>query len=142
MTLPLPSGIHLDLIEDNPADAKLIQIGLKEYTHIPLLIRHFPHPLAYLETVDGPPLPGCSLVLTDFNMPYMSGLDLLIKIRYGYSAAELPVFITTGGLLTSADVTACQAAGVSGIVSKPLDPELWRQILETEMLPSLAAWPF
>ena len=137
MELPLQPTIHIDLIEDSLADATLIRIGLIGHPAYQVQVRHFPHPFAFFESGATPPQPGASLVLTDFSMPFMNGLELLQKLRLSYGPNDWPVFITTGGLLTRDDLRACQAAGVAGIISKPTDPDLWQRILEEEMLPAL-----
>lgn len=140
MSFSSRSQVHIDLIEDNPGDALLISMGLKGLESLTVTVQHFPHPQAFFAQFNGPPLPQCSLLLTDFSMPFMTGLEVAQRLREAYSAAELPVFLTTGGLLTRADILACQEAGVSGIIAKPGNHEQWAMILEREMLPTLAAF--
>ncbi|RMG75152.1 MAG: response regulator [Bacteroidetes bacterium] len=133
--------IAIDLVEDNLSDATLIQISLAANAHCEIVFRHFSHPPAYLEALSQPAIPGLTLVLTDFMMPFMNGLGLLNELRSRFSAEELPVFICTGGYLSDADLAACQRADVSGVITKPIDTDEWVQILHDQFLPSLKGWP-
>ncbi|PIE59103.1 MAG: response regulator [Desulfobulbus propionicus] len=63
-----------------------------------------------------------ALVLTDLNMPEISGLDLTKKIREKYSADELPVIMVT----TQSDIqdhNASYEAGVNDLLSKPFNAD-------------------
>lgn len=63
---------------------------------------------------------GIDLVLCDWNMPRMSGLDLLRQIRT--VDARLPFLMITGRADVEA-VTAAKAHGVSAYVRKPFTAE-------------------
>ena len=56
------------------------------------------------------------LVLTDYNMPRMSGLDVARAVRE--IRADLPVAITSG-YITEAMRSEAEAAGVRAIIFKP-----------------------
>jgi DNA-binding response OmpR family regulator len=61
-----------------------------------------------------------AMVLTDLNMPEISGIDLTKRIREKYSNEELPVVMVT----TQSDVQdheAAAAAGVDSILVKPFN---------------------
>ncbi len=63
-----------------------------------------------------------SLVLTDLNMPEISGIQLTQGIRKKYSAEELPVIMVTTQSDTQ-DHEAAEAAGVNDILIKPFNAE-------------------
>jgi CheY-like chemotaxis protein len=66
-----------------------------------------------------------ALVLTDLNMPEISGIELTRRIRTLYPAAELPVIMVT----TQSDVQdheAAAAAGVNDILIKPFNAQSLR----------------
>ena len=69
-----------------------------------------------------------ALVLTDLNMPEMSGIELATGIRKLYSREELPVIMVT----TQSDVQDHQAAsqaGVDHILIKPFNAESLRNAM-------------
>ncbi|HHB76160.1 MAG TPA: response regulator [Desulfobulbus sp.] len=63
-----------------------------------------------------------SLVLTDLNMPEISGIQLTQGIRKKYSAEELPVIMVTTQSDTQ-DHEAAKAAGVNDILIKPFNAQ-------------------
>jgi len=63
-----------------------------------------------------------ALVLTDLNMPEISGIQLAEGIRKQYSSEELPVIMVTTQSDTQ-DHDAAQAAGVDDILIKPFNAE-------------------
>lgn len=66
-----------------------------------------------------------ALVLTDLNMPEISGIDLTRRIRTTYTAEQLPVIMVT----TQSDVQdheAAAAAGVNSILIKPFNAQTLR----------------
>ena len=136
-----PPLVHIDLIEDHQAEAYLIQLGLKGYLDATLSIRHFAHPGEYLAVAEGPLFPGRSLVLSDFHMPGMTGLELLAFIRHTYTPAMLPVFIMSGADLSPAEVRHIWASGANGFFAKPVEINHWEQLLANEMLPALTDFP-
>jgi CheY-like chemotaxis protein len=69
-----------------------------------------------------------ALVLTDLNMPEISGIELTRRIRTLYPADTLPVIMVT----TQSDVQdheAATAAGVSNILIKPFNAESLRKAM-------------
>lgn len=63
------------------------------------------------------------LVITDWNMPNMDGLQLTHAIRSHERIGSLPVLmVTTRGL--KQDVIAAMQAGVNGYVVKPFAPDV------------------
>jgi len=58
------------------------------------------------------------LLLTDFDMPEMNGLDLATWVREKHAA--ITVFLMTGSALPGV-IDAAVAAGISHVFAKPLD---------------------
>lgn len=79
--------------------------------------------LTALQTGDAGPV---SLVLSDINMPGMSGIDLLTEVRESWP--ELPVMMITayGDTLTEARV---RALGAQRFLTKPVDFGALKQVL-------------
>ncbi len=71
------------------------------------------------------------LVLMDLQMPLMDGLETTRRIREREELAELPILAMTAAVLDH-DREACEAAGMKGIVGKPIEP--------TALLDELLKW--
>ena len=69
------------------------------------------------------------LVVTDWNMPNMNGLELLEKIRTDPKTAKLPVLMVTAEGLKE-NVVAAVKAGVNNYVVKPFTAEVLQEKLE------------
>ncbi len=75
---------------------------------------------------DGPAALECieienpDLVLLDWNMPSLPGIDLLRAIRATRSAEHLPVMMCTART-SSRDVQVALAAGANDFITKPID---------------------
>jgi two-component system, chemotaxis family, chemotaxis protein CheY len=65
---------------------------------------------------------GVDLVISDWAMPQMSGLDLLRTIRADAAHARLPVLMVTG-IGEESDIAEAVATGVNGYLIKPFKPE-------------------
>jgi CheY-like chemotaxis protein len=72
------------------------------------------------------------VVLTDLNMPSITGIQLTEKIRDLYPAAELPVIMVTTQN-ESQDNEAAYEAGVSDIVHKPFTAETIGKAITTAL---------
>ncbi|HFQ88947.1 MAG TPA: response regulator [Desulfobulbus sp.] len=70
-----------------------------------------------------------ALVLTDLNMPEISGIQLTEGIRKIYPAGELPVIMVTTQS-DSQDHEAAQAAGVDDILIKPFNAASLKGVME------------
>lgn len=73
------------------------------------------------------------LVLMDVNMPGMSGLEVVRRLRVSAGPnCAVPVFAVTGSIETS-NVQACLEAGMTKVLAKPIEPgELLRAIATLE----------
>lgn len=72
---------------------------------------------------------GFDLVITDWNMPVMGGLDLLRRLRAAPATARTPVLmVTTRG--AKEDILAAMDAGVTGYILKPFTPEVLREKID------------
>ncbi len=68
------------------------------------------------------------LIISDWNMPIMSGLDFLLKVRASATYAKLPfVMVTAEG--EKPQVIKALKSGVSDYLIKPVDKELLQQKL-------------
>lgn len=72
---------------------------------------------------------GFGLVVSDWNMPVMMGIDMLRAIRADPELKHLPVLMVTAEAQKENIIEAVQA-GVSNYVVKPFTPEALKEKLE------------
>ena len=72
---------------------------------------------------------GIDFLVTDWNMPGMSGLDLLKEVRADDSLKTLPVLMVTAEAKRDQIVAAAQA-GVNGYVVKPFTAAVLKEKIE------------
>jgi len=71
-----------------------------------------------------------ALIITDYQMPHLSGLELARRIRHIPSTRDIPVLMLTARGF-SVDQAALQAAGIEICIEKPFGPrELLRKVDE------------
>ena len=66
------------------------------------------------------------LVITDMEMPKMSGLELLRQIRYDPNLKRIPVLIVTENGMQE-DIVAAFKAGLNAYVVKPVDVKVFAE---------------
>ncbi|MCJ8337001.1 MAG: response regulator [Pseudomonadales bacterium] len=72
------------------------------------------------------------LVVTDYNMPNVDGMELLEHIRKDKKQPEVPVMMVTSEQ-NKASLAAIESAGVSALLKKPLSYEVIKRII-TELV--------
>ena len=61
------------------------------------------------------------IIITDWNMPVMDGIEFIKHIRASSLFSEIPIIMCTGVMLTSDDLKTALQAGASDFVRKPID---------------------
>lgn len=69
------------------------------------------------------------LIVTDWNMPKMSGYELLCKIRASEQFSALPVLMVTAETKREQIITAAKA-GVNGYIIKPFTTESLKEKID------------
>lgn len=77
-------------------------------------------------------------VITDWNMPNMSGLDFVRALREKPEARDKPVLMVTTRSVKE-DIMAAAQAGVNNYVVKPFTPQVLKSKIEQVMTASSAA---
>jgi two-component system chemotaxis response regulator CheY len=72
---------------------------------------------------------GFDFLISDWNMPGMSGLDLIKAVRSDVKLAKLPVLMLTAEAKREQIIEAAQA-GVNGYVIKPFTAETLKEKLD------------
>ena len=76
--------------------------------------------------------PDVEMLITDWNMPEMNGLELVKKVRADARFKELPIIMVTteGG---KAEVITALKAGVNNYIVKPFTPQVLKEKLAAVM---------
>ena len=76
--------------------------------------------------------PAFELVLADWHMPNMSGLDMLKKVRATPDIKDMPIILATGER-NGPEVASAIKERVSGYIVKPFDgPTIYKAMLKTK----------
>jgi len=76
--------------------------------------------------------PDVDMLITDWNMPEMNGLELVKKVRADERFADLPIImVTTEGGKT--EVITALKAGVNNYIVKPFTPQVLKEKLGAVM---------
>ena len=72
--------------------------------------------------------PDIGMLITDWNMPEMNGLELVKKVRADSRFTDLPIIMVTteGG---KAEVITALKAGVNNYIVKPFTPQVLKEKL-------------
>lgn len=72
---------------------------------------------------------GINVLITDWNMPEMNGLELVKKVRAESKYENMPIIMVTteGG---KAEVITALKAGVNNYIVKPFTPQVLKEKLE------------
>lgn len=108
-----PETAKLLIVDDSPMIRNVLR-NLMEDVGV-RLIDEAPDGAAALELFR---LTAYDLVLTDWNMPQVNGLELLRRIRHGPVRSETPVLLLSGEV-TAARIVEASGAGATGFVAKP-----------------------
>ncbi len=73
--------------------------------------------------------PSIGVLITDWNMPEMNGLELVRKVRADERFKDIPIIMVTteGG---KAEVITALKAGVNNYIVKPFTPQVLKEKLE------------
>jgi two-component system chemotaxis response regulator CheY len=72
------------------------------------------------------------IVITDWNMPEMSGIDFIKAVRANAATRDLPVLMVTTNAAED-DIVAALKAGVNNYVVKPFTPDTIREKIDSIM---------
>ena len=78
-----------------------------------------------------------TFVITDWNMPNMSGIELTKALRGRPEGAEVPVLMITSRSVRD-DILTAMEAGVNNYVVKPFTPQVLKEKIDA-ILPAAAA---
>lgn len=123
MTVHRSEPYRLFLIEDNPAEVRLIQEAIKEAgLHDDLELEYAYDGEEACELLDTSKLINkqYDLVLLDLNMPKVTGREVLEKIKTDTELENTPVIIVTNSDYKK-DMIECYRMRADGYLQKPAD---------------------
>ncbi len=121
------SPVTFLLIEDDPGHARLIEKNVRRAgVHNPILpFTDGTSALEYLFAADGVgrrTTPTSILLLLDLNLPDMSGLDVLARVKADDHLRRAPVIVLTT-TDDKAEIQRCYDLGCNVYVTKPVEYE-------------------
>jgi CheY-like chemotaxis protein len=123
MSEPMHDALRILLVEDDPADAALVEGALDAHPRPSELhvTGDGAEALAFLRHQDPyADAPRPDLILLDLNMPRMSGHEALQQIKTDPALRTIPVVVFTTSSLPE-DVSDSYHAYANAYVTKPLD---------------------
>jgi two-component system sensor histidine kinase/response regulator len=111
-----PAGCRVLVVDDNPTNRKLLLTILREWDCEVVIAGNGEDAL---EQVEGKGSNGFDLILTDYLMPGMDGLELIVKLQQRWRDKLPPIVV----LSSSSDIRSrndWQQVGVFACLSKPV----------------------
>lgn len=112
--------VRVVIIDDVYLNARLIEQALRKLDGVVTEIFQGPHQA--LERLASAPV---HLVILDYRLPGMSGVDVLTRMRAMAHLATVPVLAVTG-VTDPAAMDALRRAGADDLLRKPLNPDVLR----------------
>ena len=109
---------NVAIIEDDEDASDLIQDYLESELNIPMCFDIFPDANSALSVFFEQ---NYDLVITDFKMPGMSGLDLIKKLRESHKYASIPVIFISGAFNTLDVASTDETFNRVFFISKPFE---------------------
>lgn len=125
-------SVNIIMVEDDDGHARLIEKNIRR-AGIANAIHHFVDGTTALEYLfndpDGPARNGPALILLDLNLPDMSGIDILAKIKADPRLKRTPVVVltTTDDRL---EIQRCYDMGANVYITKPVNYESFAKAIQ------------
>lgn len=110
-------AIEILLVEDNPADVKLVELMFEEMK-VKCHLAVAGDGVQALARLLDPHVPKPGLVLLDLNLPALSGLEVLKKMRQERTTESVPVAVFSSST-AAADLQRTTALGIRAYLLKP-----------------------
>jgi response regulator RpfG family c-di-GMP phosphodiesterase len=106
------------IVDDQPENLQTIAEFLAD-SKLPYEIMKAPDGLVALKVIEND-VPD--LIITDWEMPLMDGIDFIKQLRTKRHSANIPVIMCTGVMTTSEHLQIALKAGATDYIRKPVDP--------------------
>lgn len=130
----LTDGVEILLVEDNPTDAELTMVALKEHNLANKLVwvKDGAAALDFLFATgayaDRKVENGPKVVLLDLRLPKVDGLEVLRRLKADERTRQIPVVVLTSSK-EDRDVAECYNLGVNSYISKPVEFEEFAKVV-------------
>lgn len=117
--------LKLLIVDDSSTMRRIIKNTLQRLGYDDILeAEHGLQAWELLDTID-----DIKILITDWNMPEMNGLDLVKKVRGDQRFVDIPIIMVTteGG---KAEVITALKTGVNNYIVKPFTPQVLKEKLE------------
>ncbi len=121
-----PTSAKLLVVDDNEANRDLLARRLTRLGYQTTLVAGGREALNEIENN------VFDLILLDIEMPELSGMDVLKKIRARYSTLDLPVIMVTA-LSESSDIVLALRTGANDYITKPIDFPVAMARIQTQL---------
>lgn len=118
--------MHILLVDDEPISRSLLQFQLQQWGHVVEIAQNGEQAWELLQTDD------FQILITDWLMPGMSGIDLIQKVRTSRRDSYLYVIVLTSKTEKEALVTSL-STGADDFLTKPIDPNELRARLQPSL---------
>lgn len=125
-------SVNIIMVEDDEGHARLIEKNIRR-AGIANAIRHFVDGTSALDYLfhapDGPAMNGPALILLDLNLPDMSGIDILGKIKADPRLRRTPVVVLTT-TDDKVEIQRCYDLGANVYITKPVNYESFARAIQ------------
>ena len=125
-------SVNIIMVEDDEGHARLIEKNIRR-AGIANAIKHFVDGTSALEYLfhapDGPAMNGPALILLDLNLPDMSGIDILGKIKADAKLKRTPVVVLTT-TDDKVEIQRCYDLGANVYITKPVNYESFARAIQ------------
>jgi two-component system chemotaxis response regulator CheY len=122
--MPVAAGLKVLVVDDQNSVRQMTRMTLEQ-----IGVRHIHEAENGKKAIDTASLQPLDLIITDYNMPEMDGLELLRAVRGHPAARRVPFILVTGRGDRELVVKAAQA-GANNYVVKPFTADILRTKIE------------
>ncbi len=105
------------LLVDDESDALRILVDILKTNKNYILYQAINGEMAYRITLKKKP----DLIITDWAMPEMNGIELIKKVKKNTSVCHIPIIMATGTMMTIDDLEIALSAGAIDYIRKPIE---------------------
>ncbi|MBT4502049.1 MAG: response regulator [Gemmatimonadetes bacterium] len=113
------------VVDDSPTMRRIVVQMLKRIGYSHILEANDGREALELLKAEG----DFDMLLTDWNMPVMSGMELTQAVRGDETLSKLPILMVTTRNMKQ-DIVAAMRAGVNNYVTKPFDPKTIKEKID------------
>jgi CheY-like chemotaxis protein len=122
-------AVRIVIVDDDMDDIILMNeiFATTEFAHV---IRFFSNPEGVIPSLDLTPATGLpSLIVTDLNMPKLSGMELLTELKRNHRYNQIPVVVLTTSN-SEREKQKVLKAGAKDFITKPIERKGYYQMIE------------